>query len=166
MFSSQSDCSNTKPFGDVYPSSTRVHSPTRNARKEYIVAKYAERRYVLRREDADPGRLHEAVRSHDLAALLQLYAEGADVSKPLTPPDGPVRIVATATFPRRPVNSYNRLTNLNSHRCLETRVLLRAKYRKNSVCVCVCVCVCVANKTFFLWNRCFRALHEYKSRDM
>ncbi|XP_056283056.1 arf-GAP with SH3 domain, ANK repeat and PH domain-containing protein 3 isoform X2 [Pseudoliparis swirei] len=60
-----------------------------NARKEYIVAKYAERRYVLRREDADPGRLHEAVRSHDLAALLQLYAEGADVSKPLTPPDGP-----------------------------------------------------------------------------
>uniref|UniRef100_A0A8C3ARE8 ArfGAP with SH3 domain, ankyrin repeat and PH domain 3 n=1 Tax=Cyclopterus lumpus TaxID=8103 RepID=A0A8C3ARE8_CYCLU len=59
-----------------------------NARKEYIVAKYAERRYVLRREEADPGRLHDAVRSHDLTSLLQLYAEGADVSKPLTLPDG------------------------------------------------------------------------------
>ncbi|XP_054470039.1 arf-GAP with SH3 domain, ANK repeat and PH domain-containing protein 3 [Anoplopoma fimbria] len=59
-----------------------------NARKEYIVAKYAERRYVLRREEADPGRLYDAVRSRDLTSLLQLYAEGADVSKPLTLPDG------------------------------------------------------------------------------
>uniref|UniRef100_A0A665W819 Arf-GAP with SH3 domain, ANK repeat and PH domain-containing protein 3 n=1 Tax=Echeneis naucrates TaxID=173247 RepID=A0A665W819_ECHNA len=50
-----------------------------NARKEYIVAKYAERRYVLRREEADPGRLADAVRSRDLISLLQLYAEGADL---------------------------------------------------------------------------------------
>ncbi|KAK9533792.1 hypothetical protein VZT92_008889 [Zoarces viviparus] len=59
-----------------------------NARKEYIVAKYAERRYVLRREEADPGRLYDAVRSHNLTSLLQLYAEGADISKPLTLSDG------------------------------------------------------------------------------
>uniref|UniRef100_A0A665W7N0 Arf-GAP with SH3 domain, ANK repeat and PH domain-containing protein 1-like n=1 Tax=Echeneis naucrates TaxID=173247 RepID=A0A665W7N0_ECHNA len=59
-----------------------------NARKEYIVAKYAERRYVLRREEADPGRLADAVRSRDLISLLQLYAEGADLVKHLTPPDG------------------------------------------------------------------------------
>lgn len=59
-----------------------------NARKEYIVAKYAERRYVLRREEDDPGRLCDSVRSRDLTSLLQLYAEGADLSKPLTPPDG------------------------------------------------------------------------------
>uniref|UniRef100_UPI0037E8FBA5 arf-GAP with SH3 domain, ANK repeat and PH domain-containing protein 3 n=1 Tax=Semicossyphus pulcher TaxID=241346 RepID=UPI0037E8FBA5 len=59
-----------------------------NARKEYIVAKYAERRFVLRREEADPGRLFEAVRNRDLTSLLQLYAEGADLSKPLTLPDG------------------------------------------------------------------------------
>uniref|UniRef100_A0A8C4GEY4 Arf-GAP with SH3 domain, ANK repeat and PH domain-containing protein 3 n=1 Tax=Dicentrarchus labrax TaxID=13489 RepID=A0A8C4GEY4_DICLA len=55
-----------------------------NARKEYIVAKYAERRYVVRREEADPGRLYDAVRSRDLTSLLQLYAEGADLAKPLT----------------------------------------------------------------------------------
>ncbi|KAM6969009.1 arf-GAP with SH3 domain, ANK repeat and PH domain-containing protein 3 [Tautogolabrus adspersus] len=59
-----------------------------NARKEYIVAKYAERRYVQRREEADPGRLYDAVRSHDLASLLQLYAEGAELAKPLILPDG------------------------------------------------------------------------------
>ncbi|XP_034713959.1 arf-GAP with SH3 domain, ANK repeat and PH domain-containing protein 3-like isoform X2 [Etheostoma cragini] len=59
-----------------------------NARKEYIVSKYAERRYVLRREEADPGRPYDAVRSRDLNSLLQLYAEGADLSKPLTLPDG------------------------------------------------------------------------------
>ncbi|XP_040916607.1 arf-GAP with SH3 domain, ANK repeat and PH domain-containing protein 3 isoform X2 [Toxotes jaculatrix] len=64
-----------------------------NARKEYIVAKYAERRYVLRREDADPGRLYDAVRSRDLPSLLQLYAEGADLTKPLTLPDGQVKII-------------------------------------------------------------------------
>uniref|UniRef100_A0A674MFZ2 ArfGAP with SH3 domain, ankyrin repeat and PH domain 3 n=1 Tax=Takifugu rubripes TaxID=31033 RepID=A0A674MFZ2_TAKRU len=54
-----------------------------NARKEYIVAKYAERRYVMRREEADPSRLYDTVRSRDLTSLLQLYAEGADLSKPL-----------------------------------------------------------------------------------
>lgn len=59
-----------------------------NARKEYIVAKYAERRYVLRREETDPGRLCDAVKSRDLTSLLQLYAEGADLVKPFTPPDG------------------------------------------------------------------------------
>lgn len=59
-----------------------------NARKEYIVAKYAERRYVLRREEANPSLLYEAVRTRDLTLLLQLYAEGADLAKPLTLPEG------------------------------------------------------------------------------
>ncbi|XP_077415910.1 arf-GAP with SH3 domain, ANK repeat and PH domain-containing protein 3 isoform X1 [Vanacampus margaritifer] len=55
-----------------------------NARKEYIVAKYAERRYVLRREAPDPGQLYDAVKSRDLTSLLQLFAEGADLAKPAT----------------------------------------------------------------------------------
>ncbi|KAK0155677.1 Arf-GAP with SH3 domain, ANK repeat and PH domain-containing protein 3 [Merluccius polli] len=59
-----------------------------NARKEYIVAKYAERRYVMRREDADPCRAYNAVRGRDLTSLLQLYAEGEDLAKPLKLPDG------------------------------------------------------------------------------
>uniref|UniRef100_A0A8C4GEW8 ArfGAP with SH3 domain, ankyrin repeat and PH domain 3 n=1 Tax=Dicentrarchus labrax TaxID=13489 RepID=A0A8C4GEW8_DICLA len=39
-------------------------------------------------EEADPGRLYDAVRSRDLTSLLQLYAEGADLAKPLTLSDG------------------------------------------------------------------------------
>lgn len=57
------------------------------------MAKYAERRYVLRREEANPSLLYEAVRSRDLALLLQLYAERADLAKPLTLPEGQVKII-------------------------------------------------------------------------
>ncbi|XP_051941319.1 arf-GAP with SH3 domain, ANK repeat and PH domain-containing protein 3 [Hippocampus zosterae] len=59
-----------------------------NARKEYIVAKYAERRYVLRRETTEPGQLYDAVKSRDLTSLLQLFAEGADLARPLSLADG------------------------------------------------------------------------------
>lgn len=57
------------------------------------MAKYADRRYVQRREEADPSRLYDAVRGRDLTSLLQLYAEGADLAKPLMLPDGQVRII-------------------------------------------------------------------------
>ncbi|XP_031435941.1 arf-GAP with SH3 domain, ANK repeat and PH domain-containing protein 3 [Clupea harengus] len=58
------------------------------ARKEYIVAKYAERRYVLHKEDLDPYRVCGAVKTRDLTALLQLYAEGEDLAKPTALPEG------------------------------------------------------------------------------
>uniref|UniRef100_A0A8C7W407 ArfGAP with SH3 domain, ankyrin repeat and PH domain 3 n=1 Tax=Oncorhynchus mykiss TaxID=8022 RepID=A0A8C7W407_ONCMY len=68
-----------------------------NARKEYIVAKYAERRYVLRRdrEEGEPWRVYDAVRSRDLTALLQLYAMGEDLAKPLAQPEGQVLVLPT-----------------------------------------------------------------------
>lgn len=56
------------------------------------MAKYAECRYVLRKEESDPGRLYDAVRSRDLTSLLQLYAEGADLAKPLVLPAEQVNI--------------------------------------------------------------------------
>lgn len=59
------------------------------------MAKYAERRYVMRREEADPGRLYDAVKSRDIISLLQLYAEGADLAKPLNLPDGQVWIMVS-----------------------------------------------------------------------
>ncbi|XP_057200201.1 arf-GAP with SH3 domain, ANK repeat and PH domain-containing protein 3 isoform X2 [Triplophysa rosa] len=58
------------------------------ARKEYIVAKYAERRYVLPKEHPEPYRVYDTVRSKDLTSLLQLYAEGEDLSKPVVTNDG------------------------------------------------------------------------------
>ncbi|XP_052001149.1 arf-GAP with SH3 domain, ANK repeat and PH domain-containing protein 1-like isoform X1 [Xyrauchen texanus] len=58
------------------------------ARKEYIVAKYAEHRYVLPKEHTEPYRVYDTVRSRDLTSLLQLYAEGEDLSKPAATPEG------------------------------------------------------------------------------
>lgn len=58
------------------------------ARKEYIVAKYAERRYVLPKEHSEAYHIYDTVRSKDLASLLQLYAEGEDLSKPVATPEG------------------------------------------------------------------------------
>ncbi|XP_075029688.1 arf-GAP with SH3 domain, ANK repeat and PH domain-containing protein 3 [Calonectris borealis] len=58
------------------------------ARKEYIVAKYMERRYVQKSSRDDPHRLWEAIRARDLLALLQAFAEGHDLAKPLVSPEG------------------------------------------------------------------------------
>ncbi|KFO79421.1 Arf-GAP with SH3 domain, ANK repeat and PH domain-containing protein 3, partial [Cuculus canorus] len=58
------------------------------ARKEYIMAKYMERRYVQKSGRDDPHRLWEAIRARDLLALLQAFAEGHDLSKPLAGPEG------------------------------------------------------------------------------
>lgn len=63
----------------------------RTARKEYIVAKYAERRYVLPKEHSEAYHVYDAARSKDLTSLLQLYAEGEDLSKPVATPEGQVR---------------------------------------------------------------------------
>ncbi|NXE50173.1 ASAP3 protein, partial [Casuarius casuarius] len=59
-----------------------------SARKEYIVAKYMERRYVQKGARDDPHRLWEAIRARDLLALLQAFAEGHDLAKPLASPEG------------------------------------------------------------------------------
>uniref|UniRef100_K7G2E9 ArfGAP with SH3 domain, ankyrin repeat and PH domain 3 n=1 Tax=Pelodiscus sinensis TaxID=13735 RepID=K7G2E9_PELSI len=62
--------------------------PTRrSARKEYIVAKYMERKYVQKDGRDESHRLWEAIRSRDLLALLQAFAEGHDLAKPLASPD-------------------------------------------------------------------------------
>ncbi|NXL38894.1 ASAP3 protein, partial [Glaucidium brasilianum] len=58
------------------------------ARKEYIMAKYMERRYVQKSGRDDPHRLWEAIRARDLLALLQAFAEGHDLAKPLPSPEG------------------------------------------------------------------------------
>lgn len=58
------------------------------ARKEYIVAKYTDRRYVLPKEHSETYRVFDTVRSKDITSLLQLYAEGEDLSKPAATPDG------------------------------------------------------------------------------
>ncbi|XP_077193918.1 arf-GAP with SH3 domain, ANK repeat and PH domain-containing protein 3 isoform X2 [Paroedura picta] len=58
-----------------------------STRKEFIMAKYMERKYVHKAGKEDPCRLPEAIRSGDLLALLQAFAEGLDLTRPLSSPE-------------------------------------------------------------------------------
>ncbi|XP_015504954.1 arf-GAP with SH3 domain, ANK repeat and PH domain-containing protein 3 isoform X2 [Parus major] len=58
------------------------------ARKEYIMAKYMERRYVQKSGQDNPHGLWEAIQARDLLALLKAFAEGHDLTKPLASPEG------------------------------------------------------------------------------
>ncbi|KAK1793226.1 hypothetical protein P4O66_011416 [Electrophorus voltai] len=80
-------------FNDVMEANLRDESlkplpqSDMNARKEFITAKYVERRYVFPKEITESLRVYEAVKTRDLLALLQLYAEGEDLSKPIATPE-------------------------------------------------------------------------------
>lgn len=57
----------------------------RTERKEYIHAKYVEHRFARRTATtatARQGDLYEAVRTRDLMALIQLYADGVELMDP------------------------------------------------------------------------------------
>ncbi|XP_029283603.1 arf-GAP with SH3 domain, ANK repeat and PH domain-containing protein 2-like [Cottoperca gobio] len=63
-------------------------------RKDYITAKYTEKRFA-RRLCADAASrlraLYEAVRTRDILALMQIYAEGVDLREAITQPNEHVR---------------------------------------------------------------------------
>ncbi|XP_015151742.2 arf-GAP with SH3 domain, ANK repeat and PH domain-containing protein 1 isoform X2 [Gallus gallus] len=52
-------------------------------RKEFIISKYAEKKYAKRSPAAQHPSLPEAVKSKDIFTLLQAYAENMDLSKPV-----------------------------------------------------------------------------------
>uniref|UniRef100_A0A8C2UT42 ArfGAP with SH3 domain, ankyrin repeat and PH domain 2 n=1 Tax=Chinchilla lanigera TaxID=34839 RepID=A0A8C2UT42_CHILA len=54
-----------------------------NARKDYITAKYIERRYARKKHTDSAAKLHslcEAVKTRDIFGLLQAYADGVDLT--------------------------------------------------------------------------------------
>ncbi|XP_030888513.1 arf-GAP with SH3 domain, ANK repeat and PH domain-containing protein 2 isoform X2 [Leptonychotes weddellii] len=56
----------------------------RNARKDYITAKYIERKYARKRHADNAAKLHslcEAVKTRDIFGLLQAYADGVDLTE-------------------------------------------------------------------------------------
>ncbi|XP_068125370.1 arf-GAP with SH3 domain, ANK repeat and PH domain-containing protein 3-like [Hyperolius riggenbachi] len=65
------------------PSPKPTPSSDMNARKEYIMAKYVEHKFVNRDKSGSLHGLKEAIQRHDLMALLQCMANGMDLSKPL-----------------------------------------------------------------------------------
>ncbi|XP_045907136.1 arf-GAP with SH3 domain, ANK repeat and PH domain-containing protein 1a [Micropterus dolomieu] len=71
------------------PSLKPTASSDMTARKEFINAKYIDRKFVRRTSRYEGGRLdevYEAVRSRDVLSLIQLYAEGVELLQPLSEP--------------------------------------------------------------------------------
>ncbi|XP_068011442.1 arf-GAP with SH3 domain, ANK repeat and PH domain-containing protein 2 isoform X3 [Melanerpes formicivorus] len=55
-----------------------------NARKDYITAKYIERRYARKKHSDSAAKLHalcEAVKARDILGLVQVYADGVDLTE-------------------------------------------------------------------------------------
>ncbi|XP_056669299.1 arf-GAP with SH3 domain, ANK repeat and PH domain-containing protein 2 isoform X2 [Monodelphis domestica] len=55
-----------------------------NARKDYITAKYIERKYARKKHTDNTAKLHslcEAVKTRDIFGLLQVYADGVDLTE-------------------------------------------------------------------------------------
>nr|XP_014342220.1 PREDICTED: arf-GAP with SH3 domain, ANK repeat and PH domain-containing protein 3 [Latimeria chalumnae] len=82
-------------FNEVMEAELPSNSPVKptvtsdmTARKEYIVAKYVERKYVRKPSAPEPHRLYDAIVKRDLMALVQVCAEGKDLTQPLTLPEG------------------------------------------------------------------------------
>eukprot|EP00062_Callorhinchus_milii_P010100 gi/632954602/ref/XP_007893049.1/ PREDICTED: arf-GAP with SH3 domain, ANK repeat and PH domain-containing protein 2-like isoform X1 [Callorhinchus milii] len=82
-------------FNEVFEGNLPVSSGVKpiasndmNARKEYITAKYMERRYVRRGLCEGGARLYDALRNKELMTLVQMYSERVDLSAPLILPDG------------------------------------------------------------------------------
>lgn len=75
----------------------------RNARKDYITAKYIERKYARKRHADNAAKLHslcEAVKTRDIFGLLQAYADGVDLTEKIPLANGHVR-VGPAPFKER-----------------------------------------------------------------
>ncbi|NXJ85280.1 ASAP2 protein, partial [Trogon melanurus] len=63
----------------------KVHSDTAY-RKNFIISKYVEKKYVKRSPAAQCSGLQEAVKDKDIFSLLQAYAENVDLSDPVLAP--------------------------------------------------------------------------------
>lgn len=71
-----------------------VMSGFRTARKDYITAKYIERRYARKKHADTSAKLHslcEAVKTRDIFGLLQAYADGVDLTEKIPLANGHVR---------------------------------------------------------------------------
>ncbi|XP_058132020.1 arf-GAP with SH3 domain, ANK repeat and PH domain-containing protein 1 isoform X2 [Dasypus novemcinctus] len=71
------------------PSPKPTPSSDMTARKEYITAKYVDHRFSRKTCSSSSAKLNElleAIRSRDLLALIQVYAEGVELMEPLLEP--------------------------------------------------------------------------------
>ena len=67
----------------------------RNARKDYINAKYIEKKYARKKCTDNAAKLQslcEAVRTRDIFGLVQVYAEGVDLTEKIPLANGHVSV--------------------------------------------------------------------------
>lgn len=67
----------------------RTPSVCRQTRKDYITAKYTEKRFAERLCDDAVSRmqaLYEAIRNRDILSLIQVFAEGVDLMEVVPQP--------------------------------------------------------------------------------
>lgn len=67
----------------------------RQARKDFITAKYTEKRFARKKNPDTGSRLHtlcEAVKARDIFSLIQVYAEGVDLMEPIPLANGHVSL--------------------------------------------------------------------------
>uniref|UniRef100_A0A8C3FWP8 ArfGAP with SH3 domain, ankyrin repeat and PH domain 3 n=1 Tax=Chrysemys picta bellii TaxID=8478 RepID=A0A8C3FWP8_CHRPI len=74
-------------FNEIMEATLPAQGNLKHGGVKYIVAKYMERKYVQKASRDEPHRLWEAIRNRDLFALLQAFAEGHELAKPLASPD-------------------------------------------------------------------------------
>ena len=84
-------------FPVVFESAPLCVNFHRTVRKEYIYAKYVDHKFARKTCSSAAAKMNdlfEAVRSRDLLALIQVYAEGVELMEPLT---DSIQVSATLT---------------------------------------------------------------------
>lgn len=80
---------NHRPIFLKISKASSIFTPHRTARKEFITAKYVDHKFSRKTcasAAAKLSELLEAVKSRDLLALIQVYAEGVELMEPLLEP--------------------------------------------------------------------------------
>jgi Arf-GAP/SH3 domain/ANK repeat/PH domain-containing protein len=73
----------------------------RQTRKDYITAKYTEKKFVQRKCADEESRLHvlcEAVKTRNILSLIQVYAEGVDLMETIPLANEHVRLITLYSF--------------------------------------------------------------------
>uniref|UniRef100_A0A8B9QW27 ArfGAP with SH3 domain, ankyrin repeat and PH domain 2 n=2 Tax=Anas platyrhynchos TaxID=8839 RepID=A0A8B9QW27_ANAPL len=93
-----------------------------NARKDYITAKYIERKYARKKHADNAAKLHalcEAVKSRDIFGLVQVYADGVDLTEKIPLANGHVSVSRNEPYFNKFSSSflYSNSGNLDKQTC-------------------------------------------------
>uniref|UniRef100_A0A7N6BL91 ArfGAP with SH3 domain, ankyrin repeat and PH domain 2a n=1 Tax=Anabas testudineus TaxID=64144 RepID=A0A7N6BL91_ANATE len=98
------------------------------ARKDFITAKYTEKRFARKKCSDAPSRLHtlcDAVKARDIFSLIQVYAEGVDLMEPIPLANGHVSAQNNQTQTAKGSTALHYCCLTDNSECL--KLLLRGK---------------------------------------